>query len=185
MSNSILVTGFESFNNHKDNMSSKILSKIPLEVSGGITKKLILPVLYQTAGEIVLNFLNDNTPDYIIMLGERENINSIQLEKNALNLRFSNKRDNNGNLIKQQKIIYNAVTKIPTNIDIDKYAKKYNKNISESAGTFVCNDVFYQVAYKLWDSDTKYIFIHVPADANYLDKSLTEILHFMAWIQKN
>ncbi|MDL2292862.1 hypothetical protein LJC17_04690, partial [Acholeplasma sp. OttesenSCG-928-E16] len=156
----ILLTAFEPFDKNKTNYSLEILNELEIK------DKVILPVIFFEASNILLKKLKNY--NYCLMLGEARSRTKISLEKVAINYIDARIPDNSNKTINNQLIIPNGPDAYFSNIDIyslfDSLKCKENISVSYSAGTFVCNELYYRVLNQISKNKlpTKALFIHIP-----------------------
>jgi len=107
------------------------------------------------------------------------------LEKRASNINDSKIADNN-QIIKTNEIIFPDNLYLETNVDVQDLLKHLDETfveISQDAGTFICNDLYYRVLQKTKPLNIPTIFVHVPSfDDNLkkkLQKELLKIIKYM------
>ena len=180
----ILVTGFEPFGNHNSNISMDILENVPenLTISDPchnsrdrklpnqqiVIEKMILTVDNDGSNTIANRLDQGEIWDAIIHLGLCESCEKIRLEttaKNVLNMRIC---DNSGRMVKD-------FTLGETNIFANDYVVQRLsyppiKHITKSndAGSFICNETYYQTLTKLAVKGLKNkiqcCFFHLPSE---------------------
>ena len=155
----ILITAFEPFGGSLINTSAEVLRLLPDTIAGHPVRKLLLPVVFGKAAETALQF----PADYIFLLGEAGGRKTVTPERRAKNLRDARIPDNEGNQPKKETILSHGPAEYRTALPLDKIAAGMREDaieISEDAGTFVCNDTFYLVG---TGSSVPVEFIHIPA----------------------
>jgi pyroglutamyl-peptidase len=161
----ILVTGFGPFDRFSSNPSEEIARALAVE-NDDVTAA-ILPVIYGSAGKALLDHLEENDPDLVLCFGLNGNIPFISPEEIALNLRSSEVPDTSGRTIEDQAITSEGPlayrTRLPV-IDIRDQLRKKSipARLSYSAGTYICNEVFYTLMTWCEKRERKGGFIHVP-----------------------
>lgn len=170
----VLVTGFEAFQGEKIN-SSGLLSKELL--GSGSIESLLLPVVYRKAWPCLEQKLEKKSFDFVLMLGQAGGRSKISLERVALNLIDSETPDEEGVQIIETPIEPKEPKAIFHDLPLREWLGKLNQKtsnfeISTTAGTFVCNLVYFQ--YLLWQQrakrKTRGLFVHLP----YLPEQLSE-----------
>lgn len=159
----ILVTGFKPFLGEKIN-PSEILA-LHLQNKFKNVDAEILPVEFSRSFLHLQNKLVTSSYNYIILLGQAAGRNKVSLEKIALNWVQTENADESG--------IKPATGHIQNGQDLAKmssfpvdqvYASLKEKNlpveISFSAGSFVCNDLYYRTISEF--SELPIVFVHVP-----------------------
>ncbi|MGL4382777.1 MAG: pyroglutamyl-peptidase I [Bacilli bacterium] len=172
----ILISAFTPFNQEKDNVSLMVLDKLPI-LDDIIIKKVIVDTIQNVCFKQLKEAYTTFKPDYIIMLGQSGSAKMITLERVALNLDDFRIKDNGLNQPIDQLIINNGPTAYFQTLPLKKIYHELTNNdleacISNSAGTFVCNHLFYQCLHDLNNSKIKAGFIHLPK-TNNLDIELT------------
>jgi pyroglutamyl-peptidase len=157
----ILVTGFMPFLGEKINPSEMLANELAQNFPE--VTSLILPVEFKKSFEVLKSHLKNNTYDYIVSLGQASSRSKISLEKIALNWIQSEHKDESGNQPKPGKINEGPLA-LMTEIQIDNIyqklkAENYPIEISFSAGTYVCNELYFR---ELSELKTNSVFIHVP-----------------------
>jgi pyroglutamyl-peptidase len=159
----ILLTGFEPFGKATSNPSGEIVKQI----SGDNIVTAILPVAYAKSAERLLALIEEHNPDVVICLGQAEGRTEITPERVAINLDDARLADNEGVLRSGIKIIdggpdaYFSTLPVKEIVEAIK-AKGVPAAVSLSAGTFLCNHVFYVAQNKFAGTNVRSGFVHVP-----------------------
>ena len=147
----ILVTAFKPFNKLPNNYSMEVLKYID------DVDKLIIDVNYDRCyQEIICNYDLYNY-DFIIALGEARMRDELTVESQALNLASCSIPDNCGILKQNETIILDSNDILKTKINLDEISGFVK--ISNDAGKFVCNNLYYHL---LYNHPNKSLFIHIP-----------------------
>ena len=162
----ILLTGFEPFGGEKINPSLLAVNavKAPLDVE---LYKIAVPVVFGDAGKCVLDAIGKYAPDVVIMVGQAGGRSAVTPERAAINIRDASAPDNAGNIICDEPVLPEGKNAYFSTLPIKKIRDAVIDcgiacEISNSAGTFVCNDLMYTVLASLENSKVKAGFIHVP-----------------------
>ena len=91
----VLLTGFEPFGGDAVNSSWEVVRSIP-EISGIELEKLLLPVSFNRAREIVKTVLQERVPDVVLSVGQAGNRGCVCLERVAINVADSRNGDVDG-----------------------------------------------------------------------------------------
>lgn len=161
----ILVTGFMPFGGDDINPTEIILSMLPKEINGFLIDKLLLPVEFIKARDLIINEYDKINPNFVIMLGQAGKRKSISIEKIAKNIMDARIPDNSGYQPKNLLIKEDGDHLLST-LPIEEINNALNKDnilsdISFDAGCYVCNYVFYNML----DHNKGMVptgFIHVP-----------------------
>lgn len=157
----LLVTAFEPFQNERLNSSQQVLSYLD---EGLNFKKIILPVSFERSFlELQENIKKFSCTD-ILMLGQAGGRSKVCLERVAQNWIDTVMPDEDGVSILKSKINKQAGYAYYTSYPLHKWvveAESLNLpiDISNSAGTYVCNSLSFKVAYHL---SVRWLFVHLP-----------------------
>ena len=169
MSNTrVLVTGFEPFGGASLNPSQLLVEELAKQELPGIDLiTAILPVEFDRATEILLAKIQEFSPSVVISFGQAEGRSSITPEKIAINLDDARIADNSGDARKQKEIVAGGADGYFSTLPVEKIVSALNEagvpaNLSLSAGSFVCNHIFYRMQHALLGQGIKSGFIHLP-----------------------
>lgn len=163
----LLITGFEPFGKETVNPSWEAVSRLPSEVGGYSLTKLLLPVVFGKAFDIVVREAERINPDVILCIGQAGGRSAITPELVGINLRHADIPDNEGFRPCDEFIIKNGDAAYFATVPARRIAEAIKasdipSSVSYSAGTYVCNDILYSLLGKYENSDTRVGFIHVP-----------------------
>lgn len=178
----ILITAFEPFAGRSKNKSLIVAKSLGCSSS---TDVILLPVSFKNAHKKVLNAISSKHYDFILMLGETSATKDfIRLERFALNFMDSESSDNMGIIANEEIIIPDAPIAYFSNFPIKNvYRELHGKGdkvkISNSAGTFVCNSLYYHILHYLNENKIPLtaLFVHLPASTEII--SLDEMTNTM------
>lgn len=179
----MIVSGFEAFGGLKKNPTLDILKDLNQDPPKGIDLYTIeLPVVYGSCFEPMNKMIDDVRPDAVLALGVAAGRSSIQPERIGINSEDTGGEgrmgDNEGDAPVDRTIATKGAdgyfSTLP-NRDIIHAIRKQGipADISNSAGTFICNTVLYRLMHKL-SSENREIpggFIHVPATPDMVPPS--------------
>jgi len=162
-----LVTGFEPFAGSSLNPSQLIVEALAAAHGDSEHIFAVLPVEYRLAGERLSALLEQHQPHTVICIGQAEGRASISIETRAQNLDDAKLADNSGEARSGQPISSDGETELPTTLPVDALLEHLAlagipAESSTSAGTFVCNHIFYVMQQLLADTAVRSGFIHVP-----------------------
>ncbi|MGG3560676.1 pyroglutamyl-peptidase I [Neobacillus rhizosphaerae] len=162
----LLLTGFEPFLEFPINPTEKIVKELDGFCIGNYQiKGLMLPVDYRKAGERILEEIKKQEPDAVLSLGLAAGRSTITPERIAINCR-DGAPDNNGVVLNDASIIEDGPDGYFSTLPIRQFVNKLNESgfpakISNSAGTYLCNNVMYVVLHEVKDRPVG--FVHIPA----------------------
>lgn len=159
----ILISGFKPFLGESLNPSERLVQEI--RKNNSTISTVILPVEFQNAFLHLKSKIETVRPDLVIMLGQAAGRKNICLEKIALNWRQSSQPDEVGYTPETTFIETGRELALMTSFPIDSIAQQlkqqgYPIEISFSAGTYVCNDLYFKTLTEF--PNIKSVFIHVP-----------------------
>jgi pyroglutamyl-peptidase len=164
----ILVTGFEPFAGAQLNSSQIVVDWLEEQSLDGVTLA-ILPVEYERSVERILGLIMEVDPEIIISLGQAEGRAKVSFERVAVNLDDARIADNFGEVRRDLPIRFDGddafLANLPVRAVVEALiARGHPVEESLSAGTFVCNHLFYSVMNHLKDSQSRcwMDFIHLP-----------------------
>jgi len=160
----ILLTGFEPFHNSMLNPSQEIIKRISHR---SLVAKEVLPVTFGEASQKLISLIDQHKPTVVLALGQAEGRKEITPERIAINLDDARIPDNAGKSPKERVIVAGGPDAYFTTLPITNLVEKLNENgipasISLSAGTFVCNHIFYAMQHHCAGKEIKSGFIHLP-----------------------
>jgi pyroglutamyl-peptidase len=162
----ILITAFEPFGSEKENSSEKVINTLR---DFQDVEKLILPVVFDKCYEKVFEKMRGTYYDYILMTGESCGRTAISVERIAINIKDSRMPDSSGKAFENEKIFEDGADGYFSGLNTEEIKKAFKAEkipllISNSAGTYVCNNLFYGVLHKIRKEGlkTRAGFFHIP-----------------------
>ena len=159
----VLVTAFEPFGGSTTNITQQIISALPSPVGNVEIVSRCLPVSFHRAPVVLLQAVEELQPDRVLLLGQCPAGENIRLERFAINMMDSSKPDNDDYNPQEVVIDANAPLAFRTALDIKHMANICQEQglavaISNSAGLYVCNRVYYEALH----AQQKALFVHIP-----------------------
>lgn len=163
----LLVTYFEPFAQDKINATKEVAMRLK-DMDGIEVTTLELEVTRCLCSATLFNEIRQNKYDAIISLGQASGRKKVSLERVAINIDDFRIKDNGGNQPIDEMIYAEGENAYFSTLPIRKMYEASDPNlveISNSAGTFVCNHLFYSMLYylALTKQNIPYGFIHIPA----------------------
>ena len=164
----IIVTGFDPFGGEKINPSIECVKALP-EIEGVELIRLELPTVFKESAKRLNEVINDVKPDAVLSVGQAGGRAGITMERIAINVDDARIPDN----ISQQPIDETIQTEGEaayfTTLPIKRIVKAIREagisaEVSNSAGTFVCNHIMYQALFAATKADKPFKagFMHIP-----------------------
>nr|WP_285816316.1 pyroglutamyl-peptidase I [Lactobacillus taiwanensis] len=165
----ILVTGFDPFGGDKINPAIEAVKRLPDEINGAEIVKLEIPTVFNKSAEVVKETIENENPDYVLNVGQAGGRFGLTPERVAININDGRIPDNEGYQPLGEPIYEDGETAYFTQLPIKAEAKAIRDaglpaSVSNTAGTYVCNHIMYQVQY-MRDKEFPNIkagFIHIP-----------------------
>jgi pyroglutamyl-peptidase len=164
-----LVTGFEPFGGETVNPAIEALGRLPprlgaLEVATGV-----VPAIFGQAIDVLTDAVAVTAPDIVLCVGLAGGRAALSLERVAINIDDARIPDNGGQQPIDRPVVAGGPPAYFTNLPIKAAVAALRAAglpaiVSNSAGTFVCNHVFYglmHLAATRWPS-LRGGFLHVP-----------------------
>lgn len=164
-----LITGFAPFAGRDFNPSQQAVDLLPEELDGCRICRHILPVSFSCAFAELEKAIAACDPDLVLCTGLAEKRSLLTLERVAINVADARIPDNDGRQPQDAVIDYTApnayFAALPLRrILADLQASGIEAAISDSAGTYVCNQVMFRLLHLIRTQrpNMQGGFIHVP-----------------------
>ncbi|MFT2204512.1 pyroglutamyl-peptidase I [Staphylococcus chromogenes] len=165
----ILVTGFDPFGGEKVNPAFEAVKGLPSEIKGHPIDILEIPTVFGKSIDVIKEQFKTKTYDMVIAVGQAGGRYEMTPERVAINIDDARIPDNDNQQPIDQPIQKEGSEAYFTTLPVKRMVEAMKKegvpaNLSNSAGTFVCNHIMYQLLYLAATSypGLKTGFIHVP-----------------------
>ena len=167
----ILLTGFEPFEQNPINPSWEVARALDGEViAGGTVHALQLPCVFGDAIKVLDEALTELQPALVISLGLAGGRPEITPERVAINIDDARIPDNAGRQPVDAAVIEHAPAAYFSTLPIKAMVRNMRElgvaaSVSNTAGTFVCNHIFYALMHRLHRRGAPGMrggFIHTP-----------------------
>ena len=167
MMKKLLITGFDPFDGATINPSWEAVKLLPDTIGDYELHKFQIPTVFELAPRTVLEKAAELKPDAIICVGQAGGRMAVTPERIGINIRDARINDNAGKSPKDQPIVSGGPDGYFSTLPIKAMIAAINEvglagAISNTAGTFVCNDVLYSILHHYASTDVRCGFIHVP-----------------------
>ncbi len=179
----ILFTGFEPFGANQRNPTAELVANLHQRPPAGLNLTAeVLPVDTHLAPQRLLDLLETVRPEMILLTGLAAGRTSLSLERVALNLLDFEIPDNAGLKIQDRPIEPEGPAAYFSTLPVrplmeQMLAAGLPAMISNTAGAYLCNQVFYQALHWAAQQDPPPAvgFLHVPqlADPDTAGQGLT------------
>ena len=165
----VLVTGFEPFAGGSINPSGEIARALDGRLIAGQTVVgAVLPCSFRAAPRELRRLLARHRPILVVCTGQAGGRTGITPERVALNVIDSRIPDNEGVRPVDRAVVRGGPVAYWTRLPIKAITAALRRRnipagVSQTAGTFVCNQVFYALMHRLRQTpQVRAGFIHVP-----------------------
>lgn len=164
----VLLTGFDPFAGDTINPSWEAVSRLHGKV---IADRCIvseqLPTTFAGAPKALRVALRRHAPELVLCVGQAGGRAALSLERVAINVNDARIPDNAGAQPVDTPVVARGPAAYFTNLPIkamhaDLCAAGIPAEISQTAGTFVCNQVFYVLMHALAGTRVRGGFVHIP-----------------------
>jgi pyroglutamyl-peptidase len=156
MTKTLLLTGFEPFLNFKINPTEEIVRELDQQMIGQYQViSRVLPVDFTESEKLLLEYMEELQPDAVVSLGLAAGRAHITPERIAINCKDAGGApDNNGVVLQDAPINPDGPDGYFSTLPIRVMVNHLNENnfpakISNTAGTYLCNNVMYAALHKL------------------------------------
>ena len=165
----VLVTGFAPFGGEDINPSWEICGRLPAAMGHAQLHILRVPTEFRRAIDVVAAEVARLEPGLVLLLGQAGGRAGLSVERVAINVDDARIPDNAGEQPIDESIAPAGPPAYFATIPVKAVVKAMREaglpaTVSNSAGTYVCNHLFYGVLHYLAASgrDARAGFIHVP-----------------------
>jgi pyroglutamyl-peptidase len=162
-----LVTGFEPFGGDRVNPSFEALERLPARLGTLDIATRALPVLFERALPALRKAVASTAPDIVLCVGLAGGRPALSLERVAINVDDARIPDNGGDQPIDRPVVPGGPAAYFTTLPIKAAVAALREAglpamVSNSAGTFLCNHVFYGLMHEAADARFRGGFLHVP-----------------------
>jgi pyroglutamyl-peptidase len=162
-----LVAGFEPFGGLTINASMEAVQRLRPMLGPLTIERLILPTVFERSRAVLADAVERLDPDIILCTGEAGERPELSLERLAVNLDDASIPDNDGQQPQERESSPGAPVAYWTTLPVVLAVAALRgaglpARASLSAGSFVCNHVFFGLMHTLQGSRVSAGFLHVP-----------------------
>ncbi|HEX7388968.1 MAG TPA: pyroglutamyl-peptidase I [Acidiphilium sp.] len=164
----ILVTGFEPFGGDTVNPSAMLAEALATETIAGVEiGHAILPCSFAPLGAALDAAMAAFRPDVVLCFGLATGRTGITLERVAINVIDARIPDNLGAQPIDEPVVAGGPAAYFSTLPIKAACARTGEagvpaSISQTAGTFACNAVFYLARHRTEETDIRAGFVHLP-----------------------
>jgi pyroglutamyl-peptidase len=164
----ILLTGFEPFGGEPVNPSWEVARALAGEMMGSLRVESVqLPCVFAQAPQALQTALAQYSPGAVLCLGQAEGRSEVTPERVAINMLQARIPDNAGAQPQEEPVVPHGPTAYFSGLPLSRIVSQLQEceipaAISNSAGTFVCNQVFYWLQHTWGRADRRSGLVHLP-----------------------
>ncbi len=164
-----IITGFDPFGGESVNPAFEAVKLLPDVVEGCEIIKLEIPTVFYKSVDKLSEAVRKEKPDFVICVGQAGNRFNITPEAVAINLNEARIPDNDGQQPSDEPVRADGKNAYFSTLPNKAIIKAMHEagvpaQISFTAGTYVCNHLFYGLMYLIENEfpNMRGGFIHVP-----------------------
>ncbi|WP_264030208.1 pyroglutamyl-peptidase I [Cellulosimicrobium sp. SH8] len=166
----VVVSGFEPFDGAVANPSWETAARLAERGEGLVAERVVavrLPVTFAGAWPVLDAAIREHDPDVVVALGLASGAPGVRLERVAVNVRDARIPDNAGAQPVDVPVVAGAPvgywSTLPLKASLAAIrAEGVPAGVSSTAGTYVCNDVFYALMHHWGGPGRRAGLVHVP-----------------------
>ncbi|MEC1407998.1 pyroglutamyl-peptidase I [Bacillus halotolerans] len=170
MRKKVLITGFDPFDQETVNPSWEAVKRLNgFETDQVVIASAQIPTVFRTALDTLRQAIHKHQPDIVICVGQAGGRMQVTPERVAINLADARIPDNEGNQPIDEEISPGGPAAYWTGLPIKRITSQMKENgipaaVSFTAGTFVCNYLFYGLMDHIHRTSPHIHggFIHIP-----------------------
>jgi pyroglutamyl-peptidase len=168
MSKTVLLTGFEPFNQETVNPAWEAVSALHGWRGDGFEVRAVqLPCVFGEAIRVIGEAIAQHQPALVIAIGQAGGRVDMSVERVAINVDDAPIPDNAQRQLVDEAIVAGGPAAYFSTLPIKAIVAALRAggipaSVSQTAGTFVCNHVFYGLMHRTAATGLKAGFIHIP-----------------------
>lgn len=172
-----LITGFGPFGENRFNPSGRLVCDLPertrYKAGSLLLKGAVLPHCCSDAWRQLKQLLEEHQPELLLLTGLAQRRQILTIERFALNIRDYRTADERGHLYRGQPIDQIAPIARRSALPLEEIKGKLERKgfpceISNHAGTFICNDLYFRaMSCQTEQGGPTVLFVHLPKPKSY------------------
>ena len=165
----LLLTAFDPFGGERINPALEAVKQMPDQIGGVQILKLEVPTVFGKSIETVAAAIRRERPDAVLCIGQAGGRRALTPERVAINIDDARIPDNEGNQPIDRPIVADGPAAYFSTLPVKAMVQAMREagvpaELSNSAGTFVCNHLLYGVLHILVREypGVRGGFLHVP-----------------------
>lgn len=168
MTKTVLLTGFEPFNKETINPAWEAVRALHGWAGEGYAIEVRqLPCVFGAAQDVLRDAIAELAPDVVIAVGQAGGRVDLSVERVAINIDDAPIPDNAQRQVVDEPIVDGGPAAYFSTLPIKAIVRALRDaglpaSVSQTAGTFVCNHVFYGLMHHTAGTNIRAGFIHIP-----------------------
>lgn len=165
----ILVTAFDPFGSDEINPALEALKLVDPNCTTAELIKLEIPTKFKESLEVINKVMIEEKPDAVLAIGQAGGRTALTPERVAINIQDASIKDNAGFMPTDVPVIKDGPAAYFSTLPIKEIVSNLREaglpaTVSDSAGTFVCNNIMYGILdhQSEYQNDAIGGFLHVP-----------------------
>jgi len=163
------LTGYEAFGAWEHNSTIEVTAQaaVELETLGIAVRRHIAPVSLARLPSLLDELLEEGPVAGILATGLSGRSAQVEVERRALNRAHFTFPDNDGRLLQDDTLVDGAPSELRTSLDLGRlssllYAEGVAHRLSDDAGTYLCNAIYFHALLRMQPRDLPALFLHLP-----------------------
>lgn len=165
----ILIAAFDPFGGEKVNPALEAVKQLPEQIGEHRITKLEIPTVFHESKDVLAETLAQDSYDAVLTIGQAGGRFELTPERVGINIDDARIADNKGNQPIDAQIQSQGAPAYFSNMPVKAMTEGIQNagvpaRLSNTAGTFVCNHILYQMGYLQATTYPNMLFgfIHVP-----------------------
>lgn len=165
----ILIAAFDPFGGEKVNPALEAIKQLPEQIGEHLITKLEIPTVFHESKDVLVEALSQDSYEAVLTIGQAGGRFELTPERVGINIDDARIADNKGNQPIDALIQPQGAPAYFSNMPVKAMTEAIQNagvpaRLSNTAGTFVCNHILYQMGYLQATSYPELLFgfIHVP-----------------------
>ncbi|MCD8879496.1 pyroglutamyl-peptidase I [Staphylococcus kloosii] len=165
----ILIAAFDPFGGEKVNPALEAIKQLPEQIGEHLITKLEIPTVFHESKDVLAEALSQDRYEAVLTIGQAGGRFELTPERVGINIDDARIADNKGNQPIDALIQPQGAPAYFSNMPVKAMTEAIQNagvpaRLSNTAGTFVCNHILYQMGYLQATSYPELLFgfIHVP-----------------------
>ena len=185
----ILVTAFDAFGGESINPTERVLQQLPDRIGDAELIKLVIPTKFGESLRRAIEAAEGSAVDAIVCLGQAGGRAHITPERVAINVMDADIPDNAGYQPVDVPVVEGGPAAYFSTLPVKEMVAAMEDipaRLSNTAGTFVCNQLLYGLLHHFAGAKVRAGFVHVPfiTEQEKTDKPMMELADIVEGIKR-